>query len=229
MAERFGWTWQPDRDICVERTVSPPDPSQFLPVMRKAMPQADIAILDYGRQPIPAGEIEFQASGLRPGPNGALWMGCVRYAGTRRFAIWARVKVLVPVTRVVAAVDLEPGRAIAADQVRVETQPEYPPTMPVLTSASEAVGKWPRTVIHTGTPVRAAMLENPKLVIRGDAVTVEVFNGAAHLEFEAVADGSGAVGENIPVLNPDSHKRFTARVEGKGKVSVGSSTTGLNP
>jgi hypothetical protein len=33
---------------------------------------------------------------------------------------------------------------------------------------------------------------------------------------------SGAVGETIPVRNPESHKRFAARVEGKGRVSVGS-------
>jgi flagella basal body P-ring formation protein FlgA len=229
MAEHFGWNGEPDADICVERPVSPPDPARFLAAMRKAMPEAEITVLDYSRQPVPAGEIEFQANGLRPGTAGALWIGYVRYARTRRFSVWARAQVLVPVTRLIAAVDLAPGRAISPEQVRSRTQPEFPPALPVLGSGAEAIGKWPRTAIRAGTAIRAAMLENPKEVVRGDTVTVDVFTGAAHLELEALAEGSGAVGETIAVLNPDSHKRFAARVEGKGRVSVGSSTGKVNP
>jgi flagella basal body P-ring formation protein FlgA len=229
MAERFGWSGEPDSDVCVERPVSPPDPERFLSAMRKAMPEADIAILEYGRQPLPAGELEFQASSLRPGPAGALWTGYVRYAATHRFSVWARVKILVPVTHLVAVVDLEPGRAITAEQVRVETHPEFPSTVPVLTSGEGAIGKWPRTKIAAGMAIRAAMLQDPKVVARGDTVTVDVFDGAAHLELEAVAEGSGAVGETISVLNPDSHRHFQARVEGKGKVSVGSPAVKVTP
>jgi flagella basal body P-ring formation protein FlgA len=229
MAVHFGWSGEPDADICMERPVTPPNPAHFLAAMRKAMPEADIAILDYGRQPIPAGEILFLTSGLRPGPAGALWTGYVLYAGTRRFATWARVKVLVSVTHVVARVDLEPGQTITAEQVRAETRMEYPPSMPLLASAAEAVGKWPRTAIHTGTEMRAAMLENARAVVRGDTVTVDVFDGGAHLELKATAEGSGAVGETVPILNPDSHKRFQARVEGIGRVSVGAPPGKVNP
>ncbi len=229
MAERFGWHGNLDADICVERPVSPSDPARFLAAMRKSMPEADIALLEYSRQAVPAGEIEFQASGLRPGMADALWIGYVRYGSTRRFSVWARVKVLVPVTRLIAAVDLAPGRAITAEQLCVRTQPEFPPALPVLASAGEAIGKWPRTAIHAGAAIRAAMLENPKEVLRGDTVTVDVFTAAAHLELKALAQGSGAVGDTIAVLNPDSHKSFPARVEGKGRVSVGFSTGKVNP
>jgi flagella basal body P-ring formation protein FlgA len=193
------------------------------------MPAAEIAILDYGRQPLPAGEIEFQASGLRPGADGALWIGYVRYAGTRRFALWARVKILVPVHRVVAVTDLRPGRAIPPEQVRTETREEFPPALPFLESGEQAIGKWPRSTIRAGTAVRAGMLENPKEVICGDTVTVDFRSGATHLELEAQAEASGAVGETIPVRNPDSHKRFLARVEGKGRVSVGPPAGNVNP
>lgn len=229
MAERFGWNWQPDGDICVERPVSPPDPAQFLAAMRKAMPQADITILDYGRQSVPAGAPEFPASGFRAGPAETLWMGYVRYAGTRRFAVWARVKVLIPVTRVVAAADLEPGRSITAGEVRVETEVQFPPNGPVLASGDQVVGKWPRASIRAGTALRAALLQNPQVVIRGDEVKAEVVDGAAHLELDAVAEGSGAVGETILVLNPDSHRRFVARIEAKGKVTVGVPAAKVTP
>lgn len=229
MAEHFGWTGDYDADICVERPVSPPDPAGFLAAMRQAMPDAEIAILDYGRQPVPAGEIEFRANSVHPGPSGALWTGSVRYAGTRRFAIWARVQLQVPVTRVIAAVDLEPGSAIGAEQLRVEKQSGFPAAVPMLGSLEEAVGKWPRAVIRAGTLLRTSLLEEPQAVLRGDTVTVDVFNGAAHLQMKGQAEASGAVGETVPVLNPDSHRRFPARVEGKGKVSVGTPTDKVNP
>jgi flagella basal body P-ring formation protein FlgA len=229
LALRLHWDVEPAADICIERPVSPPDPARFLESMRKALPQADITILEYGRQPLPAGEVEFPANGLRPGCGGGLWIGYVQYAGSRRFALWARVKALVTIPRLVAAVDLRPGEAIAAEQVRAETREEFPSAAPFLQTPSEALGKWPRHAIPSGTAIRAEMLQNPKEVMRGDPVTVDVYDGAAHLELEARAEASGSVGETIPVSNPSSHKRFLARVEGKGRVSVGPSTTKVNP
>jgi flagella basal body P-ring formation protein FlgA len=229
LAGRLHWTGEPEADVCVVRPVSPPDPAQLLAVMRKALPQAEITILDYGRTPLPAGEMEFPASSLRAGSGGALWTGWVRYAGTRRFAIWARVKAVVPVSRWIAAVDLPPGKAIAAGEVRLETRQELPLAPQVLSSGGEAIGKWPRVPIRAGAAIRAEMLQNPQEVARGDTVVVDVRNGGAHLKLEARAAASGALGETIPIVNPASHKRLPARVEGKGSVSVVLSAAQVKP
>jgi flagella basal body P-ring formation protein FlgA len=235
LAVRLGWEGEPAADICFTRPVAPPDPALFLAAMRKTFPQAEIAILEYGRQPLPEGEIEFPASGLHAGgaggagENAALWTGWVHYAGTRRFTVWARVKASMAVARWVAAVDLPPGKAIGAGQVRAEMRQEFPAAAPYLGSAGEAVGKWPRVLLRAGTALRAEMLENPKEVARGDTVIVNVRNGGAHLEMEAQAEASGSTGQTVPILNPVSHKRFLARVEGKGKVSVAVSAAQGNP
>ena len=229
IALRLHWGVEPSADICVERPVSPPDPDRLLAAMRKALPNAEITLLDYGRQPQPAGEIEFSASSLRPAPGGALWYGSVRYAGSRRFALWARVAALVTVSRVIAVADLRPGQAIAAEHLRVETRQQFPLAAPFLQSAEEALGKWPRIAIRAGAEIRMDMLQDPKDVMRGETVKVDVRNGAAHLELEAQAETSGSVGDTIAVTNPTSHKRFLARVEGKGKVSVGAAATKVNP
>ena len=71
-----------------------------------------------------------------------------------------------------------------------------------------------------GEAIRAVWLEAPKLVVRGDTVQVQVQRGGARLELEGRAEASGSAGETIPVLNPLTHRRFRARVEGKGRVSV---------
>ena len=121
------------------------------------------------RQPLPAGEIEFPAAGLRSSAAGALWIGAVHYAGTRRLTVWARVKVAVTASRVLAAVDLRPGEAVNAAQLRVETAKCF--RLPaILQSVDDVVGKWPRTTIRAGTALRADMLHLPSRIARGDTI-----------------------------------------------------------
>jgi|CZKE01.1.fsa_nt_gi flagella basal body P-ring formation protein FlgA len=213
----------PETEICVERPVAAPDPAKLLAAMRKELPEARIEILDYSRHPEPEGEIEFPLRGLQAGAGGAMWMGCVHYGSNRRFTIWARVKALVTVERVLAAGDLRSGQAIAAAQVVAQSRDEFPAAGPYAKSLDEVVGKWLRIPIRAGSAIRMDQLELPKDVVRGETVQVEVRNGGVHMEVEAQAEGSGALHETIPMLNTTSKRRFLARVEGKGRVSVDAS------
>ncbi len=229
LAVRLNLPAPPDREICVTRPVSTPDPAKLLAAMRKELPQATIEILEFSRQPIPEGEIEFPVRQLRRGAGGVLWLGSVHYGGSHRFTIWARVKVLVAVERVLAVGDLPSGQPIRAAQLTIQTRQEYPASEPFARSIDQVAGKWPRLPIRAGTPVRTDLLENPREIMRGETVRVEVRDGGAHLELEATAEGSGAFGEIISVLNPISKKRFPARVEGKGRVSVDAAAAKVMP
>ena len=180
----------------------------------------------YSRQPAPPGELEFPRQGLRAGAlrNGALWTGSVRYAGNRRFLIWARVKVTAGVRRVVAMADLKPGQPIdpARSWSKRATNSRRPAILRSLWTRWPGSGRDWRFV----PAPRSALdqLVDAKDVARGERVRVEVVEGAARLEFEGIAEGSGSAGETIPVRNPDTNRRFRARVEGKGRVSVGGTT-----
>jgi hypothetical protein len=68
----------------------------------------------------------------------------------------------------------------------------------------------------TRTVVRAA----PPDVQHGDKVEVRVISGWVLLTFEAEAVSAAHIGESVIVLNPESGRRFLARVEDKGKVIV---------
>jgi flagella basal body P-ring formation protein FlgA len=216
----------PDPPICVERPVAPLDAPRLLAAMRKSLPEARIEVLEFSRQPAPSGEIEFPAAGLHaagaPGsqPMAALWSGAVLYAGTRRFAIWATATVRVTVPRVLAVADLRPGSPIGAEQLAAETREEFPSAAPFALRVDQVAGRWPRLAIRAGSPIRTDQLEQPRDVMRGSTVHVDVRNGAARLELDALAETSGAVGEFISVRNPSSGKRFRARVDGRGRVSV---------
>jgi len=211
----------PVEPFCVERQVAPLDPAQLLQAMRHALSGARIEMLEFSRQPAPEGTIEFPPASLHSGGGGmGVWDGFVRYAGTRKFAIWAKVKVLLPVTRVRAHASLLPGGPIDSGQLTVESAEEFPSTGRFAESLADVAGRWPRVPIPAGSAVRIDQLEQPKDVMRGEKVRVEVRSGNTRLVFDGIAQASGSAGESVPVLNGDSHRTFRARVEDKGRVSV---------
>jgi flagella basal body P-ring formation protein FlgA len=229
VAARFNLPVAPASEVCVVRPVSPPDPALFLAAMRKELPQAAIEIEDYSRQPVPAGDLAFPASSLRRAPRETLWIGYVRYAGNQRFTVWARVKLSITVERVVAAVDLAPNRPVDAVQLRLETREESFSGGAAPKSVGEVAGKWARIAIRAGSAIRAVDLQVPPEVVCGETVHVEVRDGGALVSLVARAEASGSRGDTIPVSNPTSHRRFRARVEGPGRVSVDSSFPTVNP
>jgi flagella basal body P-ring formation protein FlgA len=228
-----------DPPICVERPVAPLDAPRLLAAMRKSLPGARIDVLEFSRQPAPSGEIEFPAAGLHPASAGApgsrpqpvLWNGAVLFAGTRRFAIWATVTVRVAVPRILAVADLRPGQPVAAAQLAAETREEFPTALPFALRIDQVAGRWPRLAIRAGSAIRTDQLEQAREVMRGSTVHVDVRDGAARLELDAVAEASGDAGEFIPVRNPSSGRRFRARVEASGRVSVDAAQnpTGAKP
>jgi flagella basal body P-ring formation protein FlgA len=220
LAARFHLSETPERDICAVRPVAPLDAAALLDAMKGALPQARIELLDYSRQPVPSGTLEFPVSGLRGTRESAVWTGYVRYAGTRRFSIWSRVKIAVTVPRVMAIGDLHPGKPVAPGEVIAAERDEFPSHEPYAASVDEVVGRIPAVLIRAGTAIRTDRLSASKDVVRGDRVAVEVRNGATTLKLAAQAEASGSIGESIPVRNPASNKRFRARVEGKGQVAV---------
>jgi hypothetical protein len=57
-------------------------------------------------------------------------------------------------------------------------------------------------------------------VQHGEKVKVTVRSGGAQLQLDAIAEGSGVAGDTIMVLNPESHRHFSARIEATGVVAV---------
>jgi flagella basal body P-ring formation protein FlgA len=209
-----------ERDLCFAIPVMPPDPARLLAAMQRRLPAARIEILEASRQPAPDGEFEFPLSGLHPTPNGGYWNGYVAYGHNRRFAVWARVKVMESSPRVVAAEALKAGSPLVAAQLRVETQESFPSGASFVPSMADAIGRIPRRSIAAGAAIRPEWLEAPKDIQRGDTVQVDVIQGGAHLRLEGVAQAGGTIGETIAVENPASKRRFPARVAAKGQVVV---------
>jgi flagella basal body P-ring formation protein FlgA len=215
----------PERDVCVQRAMAPLDPERMLAAMQAEWPEARLEILESNRQPAPEGTIHFPKTGLHVGPDalsrGALWTGWVQYSEKGRFSTWARVKIGVAGARVVAVRDLAPGGAIAAGDVELAKRDTVPDvTSPFAVTLDQVIGKTPRRTIRGGELVRLDQIAEAKVVLPGDNVKVTVRNGKTLLQLDGVAEGSGAAGETVSVRNPESQRRFRARVEAKGRVAV---------
>ena len=59
--------------------------------------------------------------------------------------------------------------------------------------------------------MRPEWLEAAKAVIRGETVQVEIVHGGPVSSWKASPKRSGAIGDIIPVSNPDSKQRISAR------------------
>ena len=224
LALRFKVETAPEKDICVERRTVPLDRARVLEAMQRQLPQARIEILETSLFNVPEGRLDFPVAGLRQTPGGGFWSGAVSYGGGRRFLIWAKVKVLVTATRVIAAEALRAGQTVENAQLRVETRDGFPVVGAFVASFDEAAGMILRRAVPTGVAILKQWLESAKDIARGDTVRVEVHSGAAVLTFDGQAETGGSTGQNIRVINPSSKKRFQARVEGKGKVTIGKGT-----
>jgi flagella basal body P-ring formation protein FlgA len=188
--------------------------------MRQALgiPEVRIEIVELSRYPVPRGDLEFTRASLPPAATApVLWRGFVRYGSQHRFALWARVKVTVPSTRIVAIQNLPAGRRIEASQVRIEPTETFPSTQPA-PSLDQVLSLVPRRSITAGAVLTQNLLDTPREVERGDVVAVEVHSGGARLALEGRAQNSGRRGDAIPIRNLDSGKSFSARVAGKDRV-----------
>lgn len=228
VATRFGISGE-FHNLCFEYPTRRIETAEMLGAMRESLTveHAQIAIEDFSLYPAPKGSIAFPLSGLsRPSPlrpeEATIWRGYVEYATKRKFAIWAKVRVSVEETRVVAAEDLPAARAVLGSQLRVEHLKGFPAFQAVASSVDQVEGRTLRRAVRKDSVVLLDALESAAIreVNRGEVVEVAVDAGLAHLRFEGRAETGGAVGEVVSVRNAKSGKVFVARVVGKGKVEV---------
>jgi flagella basal body P-ring formation protein FlgA len=209
------------RDVCFEYAVKPLAAGAALAAMRASLAGARIEIVELSRVSVPSGVLVFPADWLGGGAGDLrLWRGELRYGERRSLPVWARVKIAIEAAEVVAARDLPAGATLAAGDLAVRTVSRPPDAARSVAAVDDALGRRLRRALGEGQPVAARNLAAARDVEAGQTVRVEVASGAAKLKLDAVAETGGARGSRIVLRNPASGRRFTARIEGKGKAVV---------
>ena len=83
-----------------------------------------------------------------------------------------------------------------------------------------AVGQRMRRSVRQGKPLRLSQIEGVPVVERGDRVLLVLESGSLRIQATGRAQEAGAVGELIRVLNVDSKREITGRVDQEGAVHV---------
>ncbi len=227
IASRYGLTVAPDAQACFEWSLQQLTEGAVRAAIRSSLqlPEARVDVLAISGSRAPAGQVTFPISGLSASTiadpqTPVTWRGEVLYGGTRRFSIWARVKLSTTTTRVVAAQPILPGQTVAPGQVRIETYDDFPLRNDIARNIEEVVGRMARRPIGLGHPVFRSDLIEPLQVQRGDLVDVTAISGATKLHLPAVAETPGRQGDMITLKNEHSGRIFRARIEGKDKALV---------
>ncbi len=216
--------------VCVQRAVRPIDRGEMNAALVAALGVADanLNLLGFSNQLIPAGHLEFAVAGLNKPPADApdtpvIWRGRLVYDGNRSLAVWAKVRITVKRSAVVAAERIPAGTAIRPDQLKLNATVQFPFSGPYLDSISQAAGRVARQNLPAGQRIAPASLAEPTQILQGERVHVHVVDGQATLSLEAFAQSAGSKGDVIVLRNPATGKSFRGVVEDKGRVIVRSS------
>jgi flagella basal body P-ring formation protein FlgA len=209
--------------ICVQRKTAQLNEADLAAAIKSALdvPDLHVQILDYPRQVMPQGTIQFKTDALTSHPPGGpeqpvIWPGRLLYDGRNSVSIWVKAVLWVERKVVVAAVDLSPGETIRPESVRLEQVREFPLGNRSANSLAQVAGLKSRSLIRKGEALSLARLELPWTILKGDKVLVRVLAGATHVTLEALALSSGRLGDEVTLRNPESGRAFRAVVEAQG-------------
>jgi len=235
LAKRYNIAQPPTSEVCFERPLRQLTREDLTAAIQQqpGLSGAHVEIVEFSQSPVPQGEIVFPLAALtrpaRPDQNGpVIWRGYVSYGSGRKFALWARARISLSQTRLIALEPLPAGQAIQARQLRLETWQGFPGGEPP-GSVEQMAGRLPKRPISVGAAVEPELLQDPWDVDRGEAVRIQVRNGAAQLSLVGRAETAGRRGDQISVRNLKSGRLFYARVEGKGRAVVDNDGPGEKP
>lgn len=123
-------------------------------------------------------------------------------------------------TVVVAVRALEPGRALGAGDLRLESRPESEVQASALGTVPDVPDLEPTRPVKAGDVVAEGMLRAKVLVKRGQVVTLIAAGRGFRITTQGQAGEDGRRGEVVRVINLGSRREVLGRVEGPGAVHV---------
>jgi flagella basal body P-ring formation protein FlgA len=116
--------------------------------------------------------------------------------------------------------NLSRGDVVRQADIVIERKPRSQAQREAIDDAAAAIGQAVRRPVRAGQTVLQADLVKPDIVLRNDTVTLVYESPNMILTVRATAIESGAEGDTVSVLNPQSKRVVQALVTGPGRVTV---------
>lgn len=136
----------------------------------------------------------------------------------KRITVSGRIERLIPVPVFKNA--LRNGDVISSNDLDWIDLPQSKIASGVVTDESALVNMTPRRGIPAGKPVLENDLEQPKMVGRGDSVTLVFETGPMVLTTKGKALQDGAMGDTVRVSNTDSNKSLQGIVTAHREITI---------
>jgi len=144
----------------------------------------------------------------------------VRCAGQVQWSLFVQVTARIFADVAVAARPLARGEILAATDVRLEERDITRLPSGFLTALDEVLGMKVRRPLSTGNVIARGAVEAPRLVRRGQIVTLVGGNGPVEIRATGKALGDGAAGDRVRVRNERSGRVVEGVVAENGTVRV---------
>jgi flagella basal body P-ring formation protein FlgA len=112
------------------------------------------------------------------------------------------------------------GDLIRENDVHMMTVRQNDINEAVFLSKNDLIGMTPRRTLREGQPVRLSDLEKPKIVKKGEIITITLKNGPLNLTAKGKAMDHGAKGDIIRVMNTTSKRVIEGQVNAPQRVIV---------
>lgn len=136
----------------------------------------------------------------------------------KRVSTSGRIERLIPVP--VLTNSLRRGDVIGSMDIDYIDLPQNRIANGTILEASDLVNMTPRRMVSSGKPVHINELEHPKMVDRGDAITLIFANGPMVLSVVGKSLQAGAIGDTVRVSNSSSNKNLQGIVTAHREVTI---------
>jgi len=188
---------------------------------RAAYPDGRIAVemlpLDPRLELAACDDLEYRLPGSRISSRQSIHVRC---HGPQAWGFYATAQVRIDAPVLTLAHSVPRDAVLRADDLEVRYSDVTGLRDGYLSDAADAVGLTARHNLRAGATLHLHQLTRPKLVTRGDTVTLSASRGQVIIRTRAVALRDGSYGERIDVRNPRSERTVTAWVTGHGRVST---------
>jgi len=202
-------------------------PGSFEPVERIAAAAVAAVAPDAGQRPGVTAEASLDPGLSMPecsdglsahvGHRGVAEVSC---AGPMAWKIFVPVKVIRLGEALVLVRPLAAGQTVSADMLRLEPRDLAGLASGALTDPAQAIGRVASRSLTAGSPLMAPDLKSPRLIRRGDQVTLVARSGGLEVRSAGRALGDAGEDEQVSVENASSRRQIRGRVNARGEVEV---------